>query len=237
VGVRRERDGLSSSRNGCYWLNGPPSLRHERAGLGRKVNCMARIIFLSPEWSPLGHMFIVDRAVGHHCANHRLDVLLVQFFFRTLIQTPLGGPAIPLDGICGQQQFIGLDISRHCTQIATAGRGFERPDKGVAARTISSRLVSVPTTTRGRSVPLHPAHPYKTVRPTPLPSESSLPVALPTTTRGRSVPSGEVPLSQAHPRYKTVPPTRLPSGSSPRQIRIHTFASTTERSGHPSTAG
>ena len=64
---------------------------------------MARLIFLSTSTSALGHLFTVDHAVGRHGANHVKDVLLVQFFLRTLIRTPPGAPAVPLDGHCGPQ--------------------------------------------------------------------------------------------------------------------------------------
>lgn len=64
---------------------------------------MARMIFLSPPHLALGHLFTVDHAVGLHGANHRHDVLLVQFFLRALIPTPAGAPTIPLDGNCGRQ--------------------------------------------------------------------------------------------------------------------------------------
>jgi len=64
---------------------------------------MARLIFLSALHPALGHLFTIDHAVGHHGANHRNDVLLVQFFLRALIPTPPGAPTVPLDGHCGRQ--------------------------------------------------------------------------------------------------------------------------------------
>lgn len=46
---------------------------------------MARVILPCPPKPQLPYVFVVDRAVGEGCPNHRDDVLLVQFFLRTLI--------------------------------------------------------------------------------------------------------------------------------------------------------
>ena len=64
---------------------------------------MARMIFLSAPHPALSHLFTIDHAVGLNGANHRNDVLLVQFFLRALIPTPPGAPTIPFDGHCGRQ--------------------------------------------------------------------------------------------------------------------------------------
>ena len=62
---------------------------------------MARIIFSSPARSPLPHLFIINHNVGRHGANHRHDVLLVQFFLRSLLPAGPGQLSVPIDGICG----------------------------------------------------------------------------------------------------------------------------------------
>ena len=64
---------------------------------------MARMIFLSSPHPAPGHLFTIDHAVGLNGANHRNDVLLVQFLLRALIPTPPGAPTIPFDGHCGRQ--------------------------------------------------------------------------------------------------------------------------------------
>ncbi len=64
---------------------------------------MTRVIFLSAPHPAIDHLFTIDHAVGLNGANHRHDVLLVQFFLRALIPTPPGAPIIPLDGHCGRQ--------------------------------------------------------------------------------------------------------------------------------------
>ena len=59
---------------------------------------MARVILPCPPKPQLPYVFVVDRAVGEGCPNHRDDVLLVQFFLRTLISA--GGRPLAVNGIC-----------------------------------------------------------------------------------------------------------------------------------------
>ena len=90
---------------------------------------MARVIFLSPPHLALGHLFTVDHAVGLHGANHRHDVLLVQFFLRALIPTPAGAPTIPLDGYCGRQTINWIryfQAAYYDERVGRPGGGAER---------------------------------------------------------------------------------------------------------------
>lgn len=52
--------------------------------------------------SPTQHMYVVDYAVGYKRDNKRDDVMLVQFFLKSLLagRSPLG-PAIAIDGVFG----------------------------------------------------------------------------------------------------------------------------------------
>jgi hypothetical protein len=62
---------------------------------------MARVILVCPPKPQLPYVFVVDRAVGEGCPNYREDVLLVQFFLRTLISA--GGRPLAVNGIFGHE--------------------------------------------------------------------------------------------------------------------------------------
>ena len=75
---------------------------------------MARVYVLQQPTALLAQLYVVDRGVGVGLPNQRDDVLLVQFFLRTLmppkgsyadqeVHQPAGQTPLAIDGVWGPQ--------------------------------------------------------------------------------------------------------------------------------------
>ena len=79
---------------------------------------MARTLILTKPAQFGTHSYVIDRGVGEGRPNQRDDVLLVQFFLRTLGPQPIEGtketflpvgqPPLAIDGTCGQRTIAAI---------------------------------------------------------------------------------------------------------------------------------
>ena len=201
---------------------------------------MARMIFLSAPHPALGHLFTIDHAVGLNGANHRNDVLLVQFFLRALIPTPPGAPTIPFDGHCGRQtiNWIRYFQAADCDDgpgVREAGqRGGDQNNLkqiGLAAHNSdgSVRFIGGQNNLKQIGLATHtPTGPFDSSAAADRPSCRPCRTEPPTRSSSEARPERRI--------YRTAPPIRLSSASSPRQTPIRTFISTTEPFARPTTA-
>ena len=82
---------------------------------------MARVIVpCAPHPTLLPYFYVVDRAVGEGCPNHRDDVLLVQFFLRNLV--PADGPPLPINGFCGRETLVYIGYFAEYRHVREAAR-------------------------------------------------------------------------------------------------------------------